>query len=60
MSLIETKNILKGIIEKCFQVFNKYKLGNTLEVCLHCVTAEEIEPLLKTPLREISSEMIYK
>lgn len=60
MSLIETKNILKGIIEKCFQVFNKYKLGNTLEVCLHCVTAEQIEPLLKTPLREISSEMIYK
>lgn len=56
----ETKTKLKGIVEKSFQIFSKYKLGKTLEVCLHCcVTAEEIKPLLKTPLREISGEMIY-
>ena len=41
------------------KIFSKYKLGNTLDVCLHCVTLEEIEPLLKTPLQEISKEMIY-
>ena len=59
MSLNEIKNKLKETVEKSFQIFSKYKLGKTLEVCLHCVTAEEVEPLLKTPLREISKEMIY-
>lgn len=59
MSSIKTKKILKETIEESYKVFSKYKLGNTLEVCLHCVTAEEVEPLLKTPLREISGEMIF-
>lgn len=59
MNLFKTKTKLKEIIEKSFQIFSKYKLGNTLDVCLHCVTAEEVEPLLKTPLREISQETIY-
>ncbi len=60
MSLTETKKRLKEIIEESYKIFSKYKLGNTLDVCLHCVTAEEFEPLLETPLREISQEMIYK
>ena len=59
MNSTETKSELKETVEKAFQVFGKYKLGNTLEVCLHCVTAEEVEPLLKTPLRQISGEMIF-
>lgn len=50
---------LKEIIEESYEIFGKYKLGNTLDVCLHCVTAEEVEPLLETPLREISKEMIF-
>lgn len=50
---------LTEIIEKSYLIFSQYKLGNTLEVCPHCVTEEEIKPLLKTPLREISGEMLY-
>jgi len=60
MNQVATQTKLKEIVEKSYEVFGKYKLGNTLEVCLHCVTAEEVEPLLKTPLREISKEMIYE
>ena len=60
MRSIEVPAKLKEIIEESYRIFDKYKLGKTLDVCLHCVTAEEVEPLLETPLREISKEMIYK
>ncbi len=56
---INTQAKLKEIIKKSYEIFSQYKLGNTLDVCSHCVTTEEVEPLLRTPLREISEEMIY-
>ena len=50
---------LRQIVEKSYEIFAKYKLGKTLDVCSHCVSDEEIAPLIKTPLRDLSETHIY-
>ncbi len=47
------------IVEKAYEVFAKYELGETLDVCLHCVSDAEIRVLLTKNLRELSREEIY-
>lgn len=51
---------LKAIVEQAYQVFGRYRLGDTLTVC-HCnccMTLEAERLLIKTPLRSISSDLL--
>jgi len=51
---------LKSIVEDSYQVFDPYRLEGTLAVC-HCnccMTTETERLLLKTPLREIPSDLL--
>lgn len=50
---------LREIVEKSYEVFAKYELGKTLDVCSHCVSEQEINILLTKPLREFSAKDIY-
>jgi hypothetical protein len=50
---------LTEVIERTYEVFSRYKLAGPLDVCTACcVTLEDAEALTKTPLRELSSELL--
>lgn len=52
---------MKDLIEKAYKVFEKYKIGKTLNICTFCcVTPESMKELINTPLRSVSSELINR
>jgi hypothetical protein len=52
---------LENIISKAYKQFGHYKIIPPLEVCTECcMTLEEVETLCKTPLRQISNELLGK
>lgn len=52
---------LENIIIKAYKQFGLYKIIPPLEVCTKCcMTLEEVETLCKTPLRQLSNELLGK
>lgn len=51
---------LKKIIDKSYEIFADYDVGQTLDVCTECcVTKEEEKELAKTDVRRIPFELLY-
>lgn len=51
---------LDELIEKSYQLFESYTIGKTLQICKGCcVTDEEEAELVNTPLRAVSSRLLW-
>lgn len=51
---------LPEIIEQAYRIFGKYTISNSLFVCSpHCVSKEDVDELVKTPLRQVSKDLLH-
>ncbi|MFN4151219.1 MAG: hypothetical protein ACK4IX_09770 [Candidatus Sericytochromatia bacterium] len=50
---------IEEILENAYQLFDKYKIGDKLQLCIPCcVSIDEEKQLVNTPLRKISRDLL--
>ncbi|MFT3682318.1 MAG: hypothetical protein QM791_18825 [Ferruginibacter sp.] len=52
------KSELESIVEEGYELFSKYRLSGKLDVCPCCVSLEEQDQLVKTPVAKIGVELL--